>query len=173
MAFTLTTNKNTSAVSSGWSLLQRLPTNNIYGNSGNSVFVVTTNNVTATNNWWGTTDAGAIAQTIHDNKNDYNVGTVNFTPFLTEPNTQVVVPDQNTSTPTAKISPTQTAPPTTNNSISPTQNPTATSDQSKKQPVPQLNFNVVQIATLVLLGVIAVLLVFVVFYLRKRSMKPS
>jgi parallel beta-helix repeat protein len=150
--------------------------NNIYSNSGKSVFVVTTNNVTATNNWWGTTDAGAIAQTIHDNKTDYTVGTVTFVPFLTEPNTQVVVPNQNTPTPTtapmATLLPTQT-PSTPSNSTSPTQNPTATNDQSVNQTTPRLNFDWVQIAMLVLLAIIAVLLAFAVFYLRKRSLKPS
>ncbi len=41
--------------------------------------------IDATNNWWGTTDAQAINQTIYDSKNDSTLGTVNFDPFLKTP----------------------------------------------------------------------------------------
>jgi hypothetical protein len=40
----------------------------------------------ATYNWWGTTDTGLIDQSIHDFEDDFNLGKVNYTPFLTEPN---------------------------------------------------------------------------------------
>jgi parallel beta-helix repeat protein len=53
---------------------------NIYLSSG------ATGNVNVTNNWWGTTDTQAINQSMYDFKNDFNLGTVNFIPFLTEPN---------------------------------------------------------------------------------------
>ncbi len=72
--------------------------------------------ITATGNWWGTTDQQAINQTIHDYKNDYNLGKVNFVPYLTSPNTQalpkpnVQVPTRN---PTATQTPTITATPIT------------------------------------------------------------
>ena len=46
--------------------------------------------VNATFNWWGTTDAQAINQSIYDKKNDFNLGTVSFVPFLTEPNPQAM-----------------------------------------------------------------------------------
>jgi hypothetical protein len=66
--------------------------NNIYGNtnlnidlSGSGVFGVP-DNVIANNNWWGTTNAQAINQTIFDYKNDFNLGNVSFAPFLSEPN---------------------------------------------------------------------------------------
>jgi hypothetical protein len=59
--------------------------NNIEGNN-QSVYLASSNNLNVTNNWWGTTDTQAINQTIHDNKNDANLGTVTFVPFLTEPN---------------------------------------------------------------------------------------
>ena len=39
-------------------------------------------------NWWGTTDASAINQTISDYKNNPSVGKVNFTPFLNQSNPQ-------------------------------------------------------------------------------------
>ena len=59
--------------------------NNIEGNN-QSIYLASSNNLEATNNWWGTTDTQAINQTIHDNKNDAKLGTVTFVPFLTEPN---------------------------------------------------------------------------------------
>ena len=62
--------------------------NNIEGNN-QSIYLASSNNLNATNNWWGTTDTPAINQTIHDNKNDANLGTVTFVPFLTEPNPEV------------------------------------------------------------------------------------
>ena len=40
-------------------------------------------NITASNNWWGTTDISTINQTIYDNKNNPSVGTVTFEPILT------------------------------------------------------------------------------------------
>ena len=44
------------------------------------------NDINATYNWWGTTDTQTINQSIYDFKNDFTLGTVNFVPFLTEPN---------------------------------------------------------------------------------------
>ncbi len=38
------------------------------------------------NNWWGSTDQQTIAQTIYDGRRDFNLGTVNFIPFLVAPN---------------------------------------------------------------------------------------
>jgi hypothetical protein len=63
--------------------------NNIENYGENSIYLVNTSgNVDATNNWWGTTDPQAINLTIHDYKYDFGLGKVNFTPFLTEPNTE-------------------------------------------------------------------------------------
>lgn len=59
--------------------------NNIQNNHPNLSNWISSN-VSVPNNWWGTTDASAINQSIYDNKNDFNIGTVNFTPFLTSPN---------------------------------------------------------------------------------------
>lgn len=60
--------------------------NNINGNIQYSIFSESSNDIDATYNWWGTTDVSAINQSIYDFKNDFYLGTVNFTPFLTEPN---------------------------------------------------------------------------------------
>jgi hypothetical protein len=45
-------------------------------------------NVSAINNWWGTTDTQAINRTIYDFKDNSNLGNVSFVPFLDSPNTQ-------------------------------------------------------------------------------------
>jgi parallel beta-helix repeat protein len=61
----------------------------------------------ATYNWWGTTDTHAISQSIFDNKNDFNLGTVTFTPFLTSPNPEApVVTSVPTTTPPPETTPT-------------------------------------------------------------------
>lgn len=67
--------------------------NNIYNNfnitSGNTqnVHLTETYDVTLTNNWWGTTDAQAISQTLWDDKNDPpNLGNAIYQPYLTQPN---------------------------------------------------------------------------------------
>lgn len=59
--------------------------NNIQNNSDYNVGLRGGGNVTVTYNWWGTTDTQAINQTMFDFKNDYNLGTITFIPFLTEP----------------------------------------------------------------------------------------
>ena len=67
--------------------------NNIQGNNQYNLRSKSANDIIATNNWWGTTDSSAINQTIYDNKYDFNLGTVNFIPFLTEPNPIPKFPD--------------------------------------------------------------------------------
>jgi parallel beta-helix repeat protein len=63
--------------------------NNIQGYGQESLYLYdTSSNIDAANNWWGTTDPQAINHTIYDGKNDFNLGTVTFIPFLTEPNPQ-------------------------------------------------------------------------------------
>ena len=77
--------------------------------------------VKATSNWWGTTDKSAISQKIYDSNRDFNLGTVNFEPFLTAKNTQAV-PNENAPVPTVQ----STVSPTPNQTIQPTNTPTAT-----------------------------------------------
>jgi len=61
--------------------------NNIEGYDKYSIELQeTSNNIDATNNWWGTTDTQTINLTIRDFKYDFYLGKVNFVPFLTEPN---------------------------------------------------------------------------------------
>ncbi len=59
--------------------------NNIMGNTKGNVYISGNRDVDATNNYWGTTNEPEISQSIHDKKNDYNLGTVNFKPYLTSP----------------------------------------------------------------------------------------
>jgi parallel beta-helix repeat protein len=72
-------------------------------------------NVDAANNWWGTTDTAEIDQKIYDSNDDFELGEVNYTPFLTEANS-AAMPDPNAPTPT--LAP--TSPPTESPSTSPT-----------------------------------------------------
>jgi len=61
--------------------------NNIQNCTQRSITLASTSvDINATYNWWGTTDVLAINQSIYDFKNDFYLGTVNFVPFLTEPN---------------------------------------------------------------------------------------
>jgi hypothetical protein len=79
--------------------------NNLQNNSYNLfLYHLVTNSLNATYNWWGTTDQTAISNSIYDNRDDSNLGTVNFVPFLTSPNPQAM-PNPNvpiaTPTPTS------------------------------------------------------------------------
>ncbi|MFZ7137669.1 MAG: NosD domain-containing protein [archaeon] len=56
-------------------------------NYNNSIYLTTTyGTIDATNNWWGTTDTETIELSIYDSKYSLDLGTVNFTSFLTEEN---------------------------------------------------------------------------------------
>jgi len=59
--------------------------NNIQDNTNYSIYLGSQLGLNATDNWWGTTDPQIINQTIYDNKRDFNLATVVFTPFLTAP----------------------------------------------------------------------------------------
>ena len=65
--------------------------NNIEDNGQSIVLEAgTTNDINAANNWWGTTNSQAINQSIHDFKNDFNLGTVNFNPFSASSNPEAM-----------------------------------------------------------------------------------
>ena len=117
--------------------------NNIFSNTQYNLRMSMPNTTTidASYNWWGTTDAQAINQTIRDYKITPSVGQVNFTPFLNESNPQApatqsinLIPAPTpTPYPTPTLAPTPTpiphptatySPPTTS---TPTPIPTATS----------------------------------------------
>jgi parallel beta-helix repeat protein len=129
---------------------------NIYlGQQGN--YSSTAPNVNAANNWWGTTDLSVINQTIYDHKDNFNVGTVTFTPILTSPNTQAA-PNPNAPIPTPNPQTTsQPSQPTTTNP------PTSTSTQSKNgnSTLSQTSLSVViGVLLAVIFGLIAAVVVF-------------
>lgn len=93
--------------------------NNIQENTNHSIYLYqTTDTVNVTNNWWGTTDQSAIANLFYDYYKDFNLGKVNFVPFLTAPNPQA--PSMNTPIPTPDPSASPTLTPNTSPSASPT-----------------------------------------------------
>lgn len=95
--------------------------NNFEDNSYNFYSDVS-KDVDVINNWWGTTDTQAIKQSIFDFEDDFNLGTVNFTPFLTAPNPE--------ATPAATSVPTPSPPPT--NSPTPTPTPSQEPQQTEQ-----------------------------------------
>ena len=128
----------------------------------------TTSSVDATYNWWGTTNTHEINQTIYDFKYDFNLGTVNFVPFLTEPNL-VAMPNPNapipTPIPTASPSPSSTQTPSASSSStpSPSQNPTATPAS------PQTGLSGTEIALIIALIVITSILAITLTLLLKKK----
>jgi hypothetical protein len=125
--------------------------NNIQDNSEYNVQLdlYATGDVNATYNWWGTTDTNAISQKIHDNKNDFNLGTVTFVPFLTEPNPEAI-PDPNA--PTIPTSTPPTSPPSS--SPSPDQNNTSSPSQSDTEAASQAQEAIIGVAIAVAIVVI-------------------
>lgn len=120
--------------------------------------------VNAQNNWWGTTSQSAISQSIYDSKNDFNLGTVTFVPFLTAPNPQAPSINSTIATPTQNSTPSPT-PKSTLTSPNPTlasHNP-VTGTQTKAG----AGVNWTQIALVTAVVVIAVLAVAVVALARR------
>ena len=126
---------------------------NIYlGQQGK--YTSTAPNINAANNWWGTTDISVINQTIYDHKDNFNLGTVTFTPILTASNPEAM-PNPNAPTPTPN--PTQT-----------TSQPTSTSSQNNNK-----TSILGQTGLLIVIAVLAAVIVgltaaFVVFWRRTK-----
>jgi hypothetical protein len=114
--------------------------NNLENNIEYNLACGYSSNLDATYNWWGTTDASAISQTIVDYKNDYNLGNVAYIPFLDEPSPQAplissfVEPNPSpsaqspTPTPPSATTPTPT-PPNMGPTSPPTREPLLTPEQ--------------------------------------------
>jgi hypothetical protein len=96
--------------------------NNIYGNSEYNVELILDTSrpsdapswhpetINATNNWWGTTDTTTIDQLIRDNQDDFYVGTVISSPFLTEPDPKAPTYTAPTTSPTPESTPKSVVP---------------------------------------------------------------
>jgi hypothetical protein len=65
---------------------QQILYNNIHSNHNYNFKTTLHSDLNATNNWWGTADPQTINETIYDFWDDYNLGKVNFDPFLNEAN---------------------------------------------------------------------------------------
>jgi len=99
---------NTGGISTGSGNAQmNLLYNNFKDISGHSIYWGSSSNLSAIYNYWGTTDAQAINQSIYDFKNDFRLGTVTFFPFLIAPNLEA--PAIPMSTPSLTVSPTATS----------------------------------------------------------------
>lgn len=62
--------------------------NNNFEECSVNIWLLGSGDLDASNNWWGTTDEQAINDSIHDFKNDFNLGKVTYKPFLSSPNQQ-------------------------------------------------------------------------------------
>ena len=168
----LTIRNNT--INSGGIQLQKSATinfNNIQNYGQTSIYLTNTpNNVNATYNWWGTTEIQAINRTIHDFKNDFNLGVVTFTPVLVEPNPQALpnlnapIPTPNPE-PTLSSSPLPVQTPNASPSLSSSQNPTLSS-QTWAQAIPE---TVLYVVITVLVITVAALSIAVAVLLRRKS----
>ena len=110
--------------------------NNIQGNLQNSIYLFTSDDVNATDNWWGTTYTQAINQSIHDLKADLSLGTVIFVPFLTTPNSQA-----------SPISATSQSPISTPTESGNSSNPNLSPSPSIPEMLPMLTLGAVACAT--------------------------
>lgn len=121
--------------------LNTLKFNNIFSNDYNMLLAMDKEstplsvNIDATQNWWGTNDTQAINQTIFDSKNNFNMGTVTFLPFLTSQNPcapsidykpQTPLPASQNSPSAPTVTPTSTTTPNQTNSTSSITAPTPT-----------------------------------------------
>ena len=105
-------------------------------------------NIDAASNWWGTADITGINQSIYDFEDDFNLGTVNFVPFLTEPHL---------NTPLATSIPT------------PTPKPTSTPEPTEPPAATPTAVNGVEIAILIVLIIIAALLAVNIWIMFKKK----
>ncbi len=150
--------------------------NNIYGNTAHNLVLNRwiQSGVDATYNWWGTTDEAAINQTIQDFYDDFDLGKVTYTPFLTEPNTNA--PSYGTA-PTAAPAPTETTRPPTEPTYTP--NPYVSSAPTTSEPsavkgstlesTPLINTESIVIIAVIAFGVI--LVAFLVLSNRRNTKK--
>jgi len=126
-------------VDSTWFWLMAKPTiryNTIIENSV-GIEMNTAENIDAASNWWGTADTTEVNHSIYDFEDDFNLGRVDFVPFLTE---------SHSNTPLATSIPT------------PTPKPTATPVPTEPPAATPTAVNGVEIAILIVLIVIAALL---------------
>jgi parallel beta-helix repeat protein len=133
--------------------------NNIQG--GITLSQSVTANVDATNNWWGTTDTSTIDKLIFDFNDDFNLGKVNYMPFLakTNPNAH---PTNSLIKPTPSPSPIPLSP-------TPAPTPTLTPDQtSSPSPEPKQTEFIAIIGATILAIIVGAGLGLLVFKIRRK-----
>ncbi len=143
--------------------------NNFENSSRYNVFYNGEDNLNSAYNWWGTANPQAINKTIYDFKDDFNLGRVEFTPFLDMPN-PYALPDSNAPLPTALPTPQSTvaqtfAPTQTENTLIPPASSTATETDADHAS----NQHLLCIIIVVLSVLVAVLAVVVGILARKTS----
>jgi hypothetical protein len=108
--------------------------NNIYDNEYNAYNTISTN-ADATQNWWGTTVAYLINQTLYDSKYNPALGAILYDPYLLELNPQAPTASYD---PNPSPLPTPTPPPTTPSPTNaPTSQATPTPKPTSPAPTPQ------------------------------------
>jgi hypothetical protein len=85
--------------------------NNLFNNSQYNLETSYYSSLDASSNYWGTTNQQTINQTIFDFYDDFNLGIVTFTPFLTEPNPEAPAMPASKPAPTPTPTPVPTEPP--------------------------------------------------------------
>jgi len=131
--------------------------NNLQNNSNYNFDLSAPNNVDATNNWWGTTNQSAISNTIYDYNQDFTLGQVTFTPFLTAPSPQA--PNLNTPIPTPAPTSTQSPHPSHTISLStPTSStsPGSSSSSQSQQPTSSLTTELIVAAVVIAFIAVAI-----------------
>jgi hypothetical protein len=146
----------------------------IYNNMQNNTHNIYLNvyariNMSALDNWWGTADARAIKQTIHDNYEGFDHFTVVFEPYLISPNVQApILPSAAPVSPSPASSqlssPSASGPPITipTSTLSPTVS-------SSQQPVRSISTELTIGIFVIILATVAIL----AFLLGKRAVTKS
>lgn len=143
--------------------------NNFLGTGG--ITVSSSNNLDAAYNWWGTTETASIDQKIRDYNDDFNLGKVVYTPFLTEKNPQampdqtgIVSPSQPTSSPAMTEQPTN---PPAQASSSPSLNPSESPSQTGTSSLLGLSWE--QVVIIILALTVAVLVTLQVLQWKRKK----
>ena len=144
--------------------------NNIYTNLLNiKLSEDASSDIDATYNWWGTTDIQAINQSIRDFKNNTELGTVDFIPFLNAPNPNTT-PNLNGPQTTLNATPNQT--PNPNPTTTPTPTPTSTPEQppvpALSQETPQTEQLLIIIGSSIIIIVFGAGLAFLVYLIKRQ-----
>jgi hypothetical protein len=139
--------------------------NNLENNDQENFIWSLSTNFDAAYNWWGTTDASAISQTIVDYKNNYNLGNVTFIPFLDAPNPHAPLISsfvEPSPSPSLSPSPTATSPPATPTPTAPNMGPTSPPSQEPLLTPEQLEIIVVVAIVVAVIGAGLGLLIYLI-----------